>query len=230
MSTLTVDLTGNYTEGVKFLRAICRGNRGAMANAGRVLAKREAGSVQRRYAAGTAPPLSLQAQEKRVKGKRAGGPGSTTPEAVPPYPGVTPLHRSGALAAAVEWARVGDLNYVVRIKPGSVGPQGQDLAGITFAQEHGFVTTITMTRRQQVYLMILAGTIPEPKGGGTLEDGSRPIRDLVINVPARPVWGYVWDRDLPYMTKAYLRAWGAAMQYHLRSMGYTGATMQFKEG
>lgn len=125
----------------------------------------------------------MTARKRRI-GKKAGH----TP-AIPTYSGNTPLARSKAMVRAIEKRKNSNGKYVVQIKPGAVGPQGQNLAQVAFVQEHGKIIQMQMTRRMLAYLIILYGrSTNKGRFKRPMRDGGRVVGNIVVKVPKRPIW------------------------------------------
>jgi hypothetical protein len=105
------------------------------------------------------------------------------------------------------------LRYKVRVKPGSRGSQGQDLAKTAAALEGGFIKTIAVSRRMRAYLLILYGTVtPKGTGRGVPRGDELTGKTIKIAVPPRAIWKGTWRQLLkespPVFLKTYLRALG----------------------
>jgi hypothetical protein len=109
------------------------------------------------------------------------------------------------------------LSSQVRIKPGSLGPQGQDLNGIAVAQEYGFpMKTMPMSRRMQTYLRIVYGSIkPGTKRRRPLNNPDKIVGTIKYSTPARPVWNPAFDflekRALIWFVQQFKKAIGEPM-------------------
>lgn len=154
------------------------------------LAQRSSNSLRQTILAPPAAPLSPLSAKKRQIGKEQG---MVWPP-IPPY-GPVPLHRSGALARAIDYAQEDAMRFVVGVAEGVVGEfsggKPMPLANIAQMIESGFMRTTPLTLRMLVYLKVLYGEITRKP--------SRHLPNMYLGktlttwVPPRPVWAEVFD-------------------------------------
>jgi hypothetical protein len=164
----------------------------------RVMSNRFAADIRARYIGGSGEhdPLTEATQEKRRFGKMAGN-----YPMIPPYPGSTPLKRSGMLAKLVDIRRKEgkqSTSYAVGLRPGVPLPHSPDSMSNLVGMVHEFGEThmLTITPRMRRYLFALlelAGRANEKAEKGPAWGSKRlgsfgGALQVLIHVPARPVW------------------------------------------